>query len=45
MMTQKVRSWGNALEICIPQAILQQIDITEGSTLSLAIEENPVVIS
>ncbi|MDX2272124.1 MAG: AbrB/MazE/SpoVT family DNA-binding domain-containing protein [Cyanobacteriota bacterium] len=45
MITQKVRFWGNSLGIRIPQAILQQIGITEGSTVSLSIEGNRVIIS
>jgi antitoxin MazE len=45
MITQKVRAWGNSLGIRIPQAILQQIGITEGSTVSLSVEGNRVIIS
>ncbi|MEO0455158.1 MAG: AbrB/MazE/SpoVT family DNA-binding domain-containing protein [Cyanobacteria bacterium P01_A01_bin.114] len=45
MITQKVSLWGNSLGIRLPQAVAQQVGLTEGGLVSISIEENRLVLS
>ncbi len=45
MVTQKLSQWGNSLGIRLPQAIIQQIGLTEGDIISIELENNRIVLS
>ncbi|MBF2055651.1 MAG: AbrB/MazE/SpoVT family DNA-binding domain-containing protein [Cyanobacterium sp. T60_A2020_053] len=45
MITQKITKWGNSLGIRIPQAITQQIKLTEGALLNISIEDNKIILT
>ena len=42
---QKVSAWGNSLGIRLPRAIAQQAGFTEGTSVSISIEGNKVVLT
>ncbi len=45
MVTQKIALWGNSLGVRLPQAIVQEIGLRAGSTLSIVVEGNKIVLS
>lgn len=45
MATQKVALWGNSLGIRLPQAIVQQIGLKQGSMISISTEDNKIILS
>ncbi|AFZ13477.1 transcriptional regulator/antitoxin, MazE [Crinalium epipsammum PCC 9333] len=45
MLTQKVSWWGNSLGLRLPQTLVQQVEWTEGTIVSITIEDNRLVLS
>ena len=45
MLVQKVSYWGNSLGVRLPQAVVQQVDWAEGTTVSITIEDNRLILS
>ncbi|WP_248277837.1 AbrB/MazE/SpoVT family DNA-binding domain-containing protein [Brasilonema sp. UFV-L1] len=44
-MTTIVTKWGNSLAVRIPRALVQQVQIQEGSDVSLSISGDSIVIT
>ena len=45
MVTQKVSIWGNSLGVILPQAIIQEVGLKEGTTVSISTEGNKIILS
>lgn len=45
MITQKVKMWGNSLGIRLPQAIIQQVDLYEGASVNISIQDNKIILA
>jgi antitoxin MazE len=45
MITQKVSMWGNSLGIRLPQAIIQQVNLSEGALVNITTENNKIILS
>lgn len=45
MVTQKISQWGNSLGIRLPQALIQEIGLSEGDLLSISLENNRIILS
>ena len=44
-MTTTIRKWGNSLGVRIPQHIAQELEISDGSQISISINEGIIEIS
>ncbi|MGB3695104.1 MAG: AbrB/MazE/SpoVT family DNA-binding domain-containing protein [Spirulinaceae cyanobacterium] len=44
-MTSTITKWGNSLAIRIPKALAEEIDCTEGTTVSLTVLEGKLIIT
>ena len=42
---QKISAWGNSLGIRLPQAIAQQVGFVEGTSISISVEGDKVVLT
>jgi antitoxin MazE len=45
MVTQKIALWGNSLGVRLPQAIVQQIGLKAGETVSISTEGDKIILS
>ncbi|NES77023.1 MULTISPECIES: AbrB/MazE/SpoVT family DNA-binding domain-containing protein [Okeania] len=45
MVTRKVSIWGNSLGVILPQAIIQEVGLKEGTTVSISTEGNKIILS
>ncbi len=45
LLKTKIQKWGNSLAIRIPKAFANQINVNEGSTLDLSIENRKIIVS
>jgi len=43
-MTTKVQRWGNSLAVRIPKVILDDLNMKEGSDISISVENNTIKI-
>lgn len=37
--------WGNSLGIRLPQAIIQQVDLYEGASVNISIQDNKIILA
>ena len=45
MTVRKISMWGNSLGIRLPQAILEELGLTDGAIVDVAINSNKIVLS
>jgi antitoxin MazE len=44
-MNAKIQKWGNSLALRIPKSYAKEIQLKEGATVDLNLEENKIIIS
>lgn len=44
-MSSVVSKWGNSLAICIPKALAEQVELREGTAISISVLEGKLVIT
>ena len=44
-MTTKIQKWGNSLALRIPKSFAEEVNLEEGASVDIKVEENKIIIS
>lgn len=45
MTIRKISTWGNSLGIRLPQAFMEELGLTEGAIVNVAVDNNKIILS
>ncbi len=45
MTVRKISMWGNSLGIRLPQAVIEELGLTDGAIVDVAVDNNKIILS